>query len=105
MAGSSLRRARSPLAPKITIAHGGAVGMSGSFTLSPSALHLTRGFNLVRVGALDGVTAELVAQAGGEAGGEIHRVARREAREQRRRDHRHRHVLLHGRVDGPPPLA
>src|SRR4051812_15831101 len=105
MAGRSLRLARSPLAPKITIAQGGAVGMGGSFTFSLSALHLSGRFDLLRVGALDRVPAELVAEAGGEAGREVHRVAAGESGEQGGRDHRHRGVRFHGGLDRPAPLA
>src|SRR5688500_6398703 len=105
MAGRSLRLARSPLAPKITIAHGGAVGIWDSFKEEPTrgqgdrrtrgaehrrrapivprsprpwvalALHLAARFDLLRVGALDRVPAELVAEPRGEAGGEVDGVA------------------------------
>src|SRR5215210_3768620 len=101
MPGSSLRWARSPVAPKIT----SVVGWTGTRS-SPS----TRGFScssvlvavaIVASDLLDGVAAELVAQGRVHPCGEVGLPARGEAGVERLADHRHGDALVDRVLDGP----
>src|SRR5215211_1929495 len=111
MAGSSLRLARSPVAPKMT----SVVGWTGRRS-RPS----TSGFSSVRVAIpllrvrldlgrgvvrLYRVAAELVAQSGIDLGGEVAHAPRGEALVQRGRDDRRGHPPLDRVLDRPAALA
>src|SRR6266702_1976521 len=89
-AGRSLRRVRSPDAPKMTMAWG-----SGGF----SAMALAP---LLR---LHGVAAELVAERGDHLGSVGLVLPGGEPQEQRQRGDGGGHVLVHGGEDRPSPLA
>src|SRR5437870_7648781 len=120
-AGSSLRRARSPVAPNITSVVGATgrrsspavSGFSGALATAPpgrlvagaltSAPPSPRSF-LPRRG-LDGVPAELVAQRRQHAVGELAVAARAQARVERGGDHGRGDVVRGGVRDRPAPLA
>src|SRR3954451_7142748 len=118
MAGSSLRRARSPVAPKMT----SVVGWTGSRS-SPSTSGLRSGVavapsltsvvvvaisvsvSLSAVGAaLHRVSAELVAQRRVDLRREVAAALRLVALVQRRRDDRQRHALGDRVLHGPAAL-
>src|SRR5712691_3696873 len=97
----SVRWARSPEPPKMTIVEGS--GMRESRSPSRSGLSVEVASFLLFL--LDGVAAELIA----ERGRDLHRVAvllpRYEAREERVSDGRHWNPVAHGLDHGPATLA
>src|SRR6476469_9017136 len=95
MAGSSLRLARSPVAPKIV----SVVGWTGSRS-RPSV----SGLSAIR-SLLHGVAAELRAQRREHLAGELAVAARVEAGVERGAEHRHGHVLGHAVLERPAALA
>src|ERR1700688_2158234 len=110
-AGMSLRLARSPEAPKITSAHGGAGWRSAwacaggcdwaGCDIGSPLLATSPGLAARR--ALQ-VAAELLAHGGEHLLAEGVLLARAEAREQRRREHVGRHRFLERGGDRPAPL-
>src|SRR5205807_6658096 len=101
MAGRSLRRARSPVPPKITI----RAGSTTRYSWSPSL----RGFAsssaaLTMAGGPDRVAAELLAHHRHHAVGEGVGVAAPEALEERVGDDAGGDALLDGGLDGPAAL-
>src|SRR6267378_5242799 len=89
-AGMSLRLVRSPVAPKMAITHGDAVGfMSEWFRLMREISCLRPGWlpKFLVARFLFDVSAELEAHRGQNFGREISFAARRESLEQRRREY------------------
>src|SRR5215212_8302849 len=100
MAGSSLRRARSPVAPKMT----SVVGWTGRRSRpSLSGLAWDSAVALMSL-PRDGVPAELRAQRREHAVGEVAVAAAVEPRVEGGGDDRRRHVLVHRVLDRPAPL-
>src|SRR5947209_15460866 len=100
----SLRRVRSPEAPKMTMVHGSGV--------RARRMPRRRGFSAVTAAAmrlllhsLHGVAAEFVAQGGDDLGAEVLFLARDEALQQRDRDDGRRHVMVDGVLHRPASLA
>src|SRR5262249_12615029 len=105
--GTSSRLARSPVAPKITIAQGGASGaLSSSTAFRALGWFFCSGTAtpLSLLGFLD-VAAELVAHGRKQPVRKVRISARAEALVERRRQHVSRHTLVDGGLDGPAPFA
>src|SRR5215213_10923078 len=104
----SFRFARSPVAPKITITHGGAGSASGSdevsiFSSAMAMVVVSLDRSTARR-ALD-VAAELLAHGGEDLLPERVLLARAEAREKRGREHVDRHRLFDRGGDRPATFA
>src|SRR3954447_17916453 len=113
MAGRSLRCARSPVAPKMTIVVGwtgsrSRPSTSGVSSRSPAAGLICSSTVDMRASALlvqDRVPAELVAERRVHLGGVRLVLSRREALHKRQRDHRGRYRLVDRLEDRPAALA
>src|SRR3954453_6323451 len=115
MAGSSLRRARSPVAPKITSVVGWTGSRSrpsikglwsGTWPSLTSAVAISSFVSVSAVGpALHGVAAELGPQRRVHLGREVAAALRVVPLIERRGDHRQRDALVDRVLDGPPALA
>src|SRR6266851_10531845 len=97
-AGTSLRRERSPEAPKMTMVHGSAGEID--FNFAGSAASITAllpgvmfGPSLFR-GRFDGVAAKLIPHRGQQLVGIGIGIARSQPLQQRQRDHRSRHIEI-----------
>src|SRR5436309_10031204 len=100
----SLRFVRSPVAPKITMAHGGAGRAFDSSVLSNVSLATGEVMASTLGGVLD-VAAELVAHGREHLVTEGVILAGAETIEQRRGEDVDRHRLLDGGLERPPPFA
>src|SRR4051812_16544440 len=104
-AGTSLRCARSPLPPKITIAQGSGADSARSPGRSGLAISSCSGAYGTSSAFLHRVSAELVAQRRLHLGAERLVLARGDAHLQGERDHGRGDVLIDRRLDRPAPFA
>src|SRR4051794_22410736 len=104
--GRSLRRARSPLAPKSTMTWSSGVGIASAWGPAVSrAVGPPKGASDSATGRALHVAAELLAHRREDLAGEVGLPTRGEALEERGGEHAGGHALLDRRLDRPPALA
>src|SRR3954452_14691527 len=104
--GRSLRRARSPLAPKSTMTWSSGVGIASAWGPAASrAVGPPKGASDSATGRAIHMAAELLAHRREDLAGEVRLPARFEALEERGGEHAGGHALLDRRLDRPPALT